>query len=109
MSEEVFLRRPTHPGEILREDILPALSITQLQLANLLRLSRQQVHAILSARSPVTAVTAVKLGALFGNAPQFWMNLQSAYDLWQAREKVDVEVLMELGNLHQWYGESRGA
>ena len=108
ISEEVLQRRPTHPGEILREDILPEMSMTQQQLADVLRLSRQQVHAILSGNSPVTSVTALKLGALFGNSPEFWTNLQSAYDLWQAREKVDIEVLQELNTLHQWYGETKG-
>jgi len=108
MSEESFHRRPTHPGDILRDDILPAMNMTQQHLADALRLSRQQVHAILSANSPVTSVTALKLGALFGNSPEFWTNLQSAYDLWQARGKVDIEILQELNTLHQWYGETKG-
>lgn len=103
MADDALLRPPTHPGVILREDVLPAMGVTQQQLADALRLSRQTVNAILAAKSPVTAETAVKLGALLGNSPQFWMNLQSAYDLWLARKQMDVEVLQELGNLHRWY------
>jgi len=107
MSDDTMLRPPAHPGVILREDVLPAMEVTQQQLADALRLSRQTVNAILSARSPITAETAVKLGTLLGNSPQFWMNLQSAYDLWYARQQMDVSVLQELGNLHQWYAGDR--
>ncbi|MCP5144005.1 MAG: HigA family addiction module antidote protein [Gammaproteobacteria bacterium] len=92
------MRKPTHPGEILRLDILPNTRIPITMIARLLRISRQQLHRILMGESPVTPMTAVRLGALFKNDAQFWLNLQAKYDIWQARQKLgrDLEVLESL-------------
>jgi addiction module HigA family antidote len=100
-------RVPTHPGEILRLDVLPAMNVTQEKFGEMLGLSRQTVNHILAGRSPVSAETAVKLGALFGNAPQFWMNMQSAYDLWVAEQQMEPKVLKDLGVLHDQYAVAR--
>jgi len=100
-------RVPTHPGEILRLDVLPAMKVTQEKFGEMLGLSRQTVNHILAGRSPVSAETAVKLGALFGNAPQFWMNMQSAYDLWVAEQQMEPKVLENLGVLHDQYAVAR--
>ena len=81
---------PVHPGEILREDILPALSMSETALAAALGISRQTLYDILCERRPVTAGMAVRFGKLFGNGPGFWVNLQGAYDMERARRAVDM-------------------
>jgi addiction module HigA family antidote len=72
---------PTHPGEILREDILPALALTKTAFAKRLGVSRQTLYDILEGRQPVTPAMALRLGKLLGNTPEFWLNLQRDYDL----------------------------
>jgi addiction module HigA family antidote len=73
--------RPTHPGEILREDVLPALNITKTRFAALLRVSRQTLYDLLGERQPVTPPMALRLGRLLGNGPEIWLRLQGSYDL----------------------------
>ncbi|MGB6231042.1 MAG: HigA family addiction module antitoxin [Litorimonas sp.] len=88
--------KPTHPGAILREDVLPALGITRQVFADALGTSRNTVQAILREERPVTAEMAVRLGKVCGNGPQLWMNLQSAYDLYKAEQLVPVDDLKTL-------------
>jgi addiction module HigA family antidote len=83
-------RCPTHPGAILREIVLPELRVSKTDLAKALKMSRQQLHAILREQQPVTPETAVKLSAAFGGSAQIWLNMQAAYDLWHAERRVDV-------------------
>ena len=73
--------RPTHPGEILREDVLPALDIAKTRFAALLRVSRQTLYDLLGEKQPVTPQMALRLGRLLGNGPDIWLRLQGAYDL----------------------------
>ncbi|MGQ0677019.1 MAG: HigA family addiction module antitoxin [Rhodospirillales bacterium] len=70
-----------HPGELLREDVLPALKRPRAEIARLLGMSRQALHSILTGRAAVTPIVALKLGKLCGNGPELWLNLQSRYDL----------------------------
>jgi len=72
---------PTHPGEVLREDVLPALGLGKAALARSLRVSRQTLHDLLVERQSVTPQMAVRLGKLLGNGPEFWLRMQGAYDL----------------------------
>jgi antitoxin HigA-1 len=72
---------PMHPGELLREDVLPALGRSHAEIARLLGVSRQTLHAILTERQPVTPLMALKLGKLCGNGPELWLALQARYDL----------------------------
>lgn len=72
---------PLHPGALLREDILPSLSISVSSFAAHLRVSRQMLHRILSEEAPVTPAMALRLGKLCGNGPELWLNLQARYDL----------------------------
>ena len=76
---------PMHPGELLREDILPALGRPRAEIAKLLGVSRQTLHAIVTERAPVTLEMALRLGKLCGNGPELWMNLQIRYDLARLR------------------------
>ena len=79
---------PTHPGAILREDVLPALGITVTNAAGKLGVSRQALHAILAERAGVTASMAMRLGKFCGNGPAMWLRMQLAYDLWQAEQEM---------------------
>jgi addiction module HigA family antidote len=81
----------THPGELLREDVLPALRLTVKDAAAKLGVSRQTLHSILTERSAVTPAMAVRLGKLCGNGPGLWLRMQVDYDLWRVeREMADV-------------------
>ena len=81
---------PMHPGELIREDLLPALGVSKTALARSLDISRQTLYDILNERQPVTAEMAVRFGKLFGNGARFWVNMQRACDLAIAEQNVDV-------------------
>ena len=85
-------RAPTHPGAILREDVLPALAITVTDAAGHLRITRQQLHRILSEDAGISPEMALRLGKFCGNGPDLWMRMQEAHDLWRAREKIGAEL-----------------
>src|SRR3954447_1239125 len=79
---------PMHPGELLREEILPALDRPKTEIAKLLGVSRQTLYDLLEERQPVTPMMALRLGKLCGNGPDLWLNLQKRYDLCQAEQKL---------------------
>lgn len=81
-----------HPGELLREDIIPALGRTRAEIARLLGVSRQTLHAILTERSPVTPEMALRLGKLCGNGPELWLALQTRYDLARLSKMKRIEI-----------------
>ena len=85
-------RQPTHPGEILREDVLPALRLSVSEAARQLRVTRQTFHRTLSGRSAVTPEMALRLGRFCGNGPDLWLRMQQAHDLWRAREELRAEL-----------------
>jgi addiction module HigA family antidote len=70
-----------HPGALLREDVLPHVSMTKAGIARALGISRAQLYAVLGEKAPVTAAMALRLGRFFGNGPELWLNMQSNYDL----------------------------
>lgn len=76
--------RPTHPGEMLREDFLPDYGLTVMALARALGVSRQTVNEILRERRAVSPEMALRLARVFGNSAEFWLNAQRAVDLWDA-------------------------
>ena len=80
-----------HPGEILKEEFMEPMGISQNRLAMDLRIPVPRVNAIVRGRRAITADTAVRLGAYFGTGPEFWRNLQGHYDLCLARKKLDEE------------------
>lgn len=83
-------RCPTHPGALLREDVIPATGRTKSEIASLLGISRRRLYAILGERKPVSPSVAVRLGKLFGDGGGVWTRMQAAYDTWQAKQKKDV-------------------
>jgi antitoxin HigA-1 len=85
-------RPPTHPGALLRDDVLPALNLSVAEAARQLRVSRQTLHRVLSGRSGVSAEMAVRLGKFCGNGPGLWLRMQEAYDLWHAEQRMREEL-----------------
>ena len=84
--------RPTHPGEMLREDFLPDYGLTISSFAQALGVSRQSVNELLRKRRAVSPEMALRLSRLFGNTPEFWLNAQRAVDLWEAEKKIKTKV-----------------
>ena len=80
---------PTHPGEMLREDVIPALNRSKSEIARLLGLSRETLYKILREEQPVTRDLAARLGKLCGNGPAIWLRLQAEHDAWYAAQ-IDV-------------------
>jgi antitoxin HigA-1 len=72
---------PVHPGEIIKQDILPSTGLSVTAAATALGVSRQMLHDILAERKPLSAVMCLKVSRLFGGTPELWMRLQAAYDL----------------------------
>ena len=81
---------PVHPGEIIKEDILPSVGLSVTAAAKALGVSRQMLHDILAERKPLSAVMCLKVSRLFGSTPEFWMRLQGAYDLKKAEQNKKV-------------------
>ena len=85
-------RKPTHPGEMLREDFLPDYGLTVSSLAKAIGVSRQSINELLRERRRVSPEMALRLARLFGNSPEFWLNAQRAVDLWVAAQAIQNEV-----------------
>ncbi len=81
-------RPPTHPGEILREDILKNLNLSVSETARRLNISRQQLHRILACKHPISIEMALRIGKFAGNGPGIWLRMQQVYDLWHAENKL---------------------
>jgi addiction module HigA family antidote len=79
-------RRPTHPGEILREDVLPGTGLSQGEFARLIGVSRRTVNEILQGKRPVTVDTAHRLARALNTSPDVWLGLQQDVDLWDTLE-----------------------
>jgi addiction module HigA family antidote len=94
---------PVHPGEILAEDFLKPLALTEYRLAKGLRVPARRINEIVHGKRAVTADTALRLARFFRNSPRFWLNLQSSYDLEVEADRLgsklvrDVEVLKRAG------------
>ena len=85
------LRRPTHPGAILREDILPALAISQSALAEYLGVSRLTVSEILLEKRSISAEMALRISKTVGGSPESWLQMQSAVDLWDVTQRFKAD------------------
>ena len=82
-------RRPTHPGVILREDVLPALNMTQKEFALRLGVSRLSVSDLLHEKRVMTAEMAARVGKLLNTTPDSWLRMQQAVDLWEVQQKPE--------------------
>jgi addiction module HigA family antidote len=80
-------RKPTHPGAILREDVLPELGITQAVFANHLGVSRLTVSDLLHEKRGVSAEMAVRISKVIGGTPESWLHMQEALDLWEVEQR----------------------
>lgn len=80
--------RPIHPGEMLREDFMPDYGLSVASMAEALGVSRQTVNELLRERRSLSPEMALRLSALFGNSPEFWLNAQRAVDLWDASQEL---------------------
>ena len=83
---------PTHPGALLREDVLPALGLAIAAAARVMGVSRQTLHAIVSERASITPEMALRIGKMCGNGPGLWLRMQQARDLWHAERRIAAEV-----------------
>ena len=84
--------RPTHPGAMLREDVLPEYGLTVSSFAKALGVSRQTVNELLRERRGVSPDMALRLSRLFSNSPEFWLNAQRAVDLWEAARNIKRQI-----------------
>lgn len=88
-------RPPTHPGEMLLEEFLTPLNLTQRELADAIRVPYQRVNEIINGKRGVTPATALRLARFFGMSAGFWMNLQLRWDLYHA-QRNEAEALAEI-------------
>lgn len=83
---------PMHPGELFREEVLPALGRTKSEIAALLGISRETLYGLLQERQAVTLAMALRLGKLVGNGPELWINLQTHHDLARLDDAMATEL-----------------
>ncbi len=85
-------RSPVHPGEILREDVLPTLGLSVSEAARRLGISRQRLHRVLACTHPITTDMALRIGKFAGNGPVLWLRMQQVYDLWHTENLMKDEL-----------------
>lgn len=85
-------RCPTHPGMILRDDVLPALRLSVSEAARQLGVTRQMLHRILACEASITPEMALRLGRFCGNGAGIWLRMQQAHDLWHAEQKLKAQL-----------------
>jgi len=90
---------PSHPGEILFEDFLKPMGISQYRLAKEMKVYPHKINEIVHGKRSVTADTALRLARYFGTSAEVWMNLQALYDLETARDELEEQVLVEINPL----------
>jgi antitoxin HigA-1 len=87
---------PIHPGEVLQEEFLQPLEITQYRLSRDISVSPRRINEIVQGKRAITADTALRLGRFFGMEPQFWLNLQSRYELEKAEDALGDRLVREV-------------
>ena len=95
-------RAPTHPGEMLREEFLLPMGITQRELAEGIHVPYQRVNELVNGKRGVTPSTALRLAKFFDKSPDFWLNLQLRWDLWRVQQKEE----RELESIHPYVSTS---
>jgi len=91
-NREMRTTKPTHPGEMLREDFMSDYGLTVASLAAAIGVSRQTVNEILRERRAISPAMALMLSRLFGNSPEFWLNAQRAVDLWEEKRRQEKKI-----------------
>ncbi len=91
-----MLQTPSHPGEVLKELYLDPLGMSAIALARELHVPRTRIERLVKGETGVSADTAMRLAKFFGTTPEYWLNLQRAWDLARAREQVDVSDITPL-------------
>lgn len=88
--KDIYLRdeAPPHPGEVLRDDILPMTGLSRTALAKRLKISARALTSLLAEKTPVTADLALRLSALLGHGPRYWLGLQMQHDMWLTGQPV---------------------
>jgi antitoxin HigA-1 len=104
MKEEKLA--PLHPGEVLLEEFMKPLGISQNRLGGALKVSPRRINEIVHGKRSVTADTALRLGRFFGTSPEFWLGLQADYDLDMAKDRL-AEIIDQVVTFHP--AENRGA
>ena len=94
MTEEKM--PPVHPGEILLEDFMKPLGISQYRLARAMKVYPRRVNEIVHGQRAITADTALRLARYFGTTPELWMNLQSHFELERARDEFEAQIMAEV-------------
>jgi len=92
-------RSPTHPGEMLLEEFLNPMALTQRELADAIHVPYQRINDIVNGRRSVTPSTALRLAKFFSMSPEFWMNLQLRWDMYFA-EQEETAILKKIAPLH---------
>lgn len=85
-------REPTHPGAMLAEEFLAPMNISQRELADAIHVPYQRVNELINGKRGITPSTALRLARFFGMSPDFWLNLQTRWDLFRARQKEQAEL-----------------
>jgi addiction module HigA family antidote len=91
-----LMKNPSHPGEVLAELYLEALAMSPIALAKSLHVPRTRIERLVKGETALTVDTAMRLAKFFGTTPEYWMNLQRAWELARARETVDVSDITPL-------------
>jgi len=96
-------REPTHPGEMLREEFLLPMNITQRELADAIHVPYQRINELVNKKRGVTPSTALRLSKFFGVSPDFWLNLQMRSELFKAQnvEQKDLESIKDYQQIHK--------
>lgn len=97
-------RRPVHPGEVLREEFLAPMGLSQVELADRLGIPFQRVNMIVREKRAVTPDTALRLSRLFGTTVDFWMNLQLACDVYEAEHSPEARSIRKIKKLRMAAG-----
>ena len=101
LETNMVRRKPVHPGEVLKSDFLDELDLTAYRLAKDLRIQKSRISAIVNAQRAISADTALRLSRYFGNSAEFWLNLQSDYDLELIRRSTSKQIEREVRPLNE--------
>ncbi len=85
-------RKPTHPGEMLLEEFLVPMDVTQRQLADAIHVPCQRINELVNGRRGITPSTALRLARFFGMTPGFWLNLQARWDLYRTQRDEEADL-----------------